>query len=361
MAFETDETLLRRFEPVARYTKGDRFFPMDAEAYVRACSLWVWRPGEEDVCLVPHGTLTLDRLAEPPRDGFGAVHYLRFTDPQEFKDMIRQNVRRRRDARKDFRTGRGRLARVGYVSRMMDTLFSLSLLARGRVPGSTAAAGRTAYANILAENEHYRYHGRVVRQDGWIVLQYWLFYAFNDWRSGFFGANDHEADWEKVFVYLSESESGEVHPEWVAYAAHNYAGDNLRRRWDDPEVEKVGEHPVIYVGAGSHASYYAPGEYLFTRKGSGTVTFAGRLSEVRPGVVALSDKPGKAVNIQGSASIVRALQRADLIDEYHLYVHPVLLGDGKPLFAGGPRHNLELTAHKRYASGVLATTYTRTV
>jgi hypothetical protein len=39
-------------------------------------------------------------------------------------------------------------------------------------------------------------------------------------------------------------------------------GDNLRRRWEDPEVEKAGEHPVIYVGAGSHASYYAPGEYL---------------------------------------------------------------------------------------------------
>jgi hypothetical protein len=93
-------------------------------------------------------------------------------------------------------------------------------------------------------------------------LQYWLFYPFNNWRSGFFGANDHEADWEKVFIYLSESEGGEVRPEWVAYAAHNYTGDNLRRRWDDPEVEKVGEHPVIYVGAGSHASYYAPGEYL---------------------------------------------------------------------------------------------------
>ncbi|MDQ3637382.1 MAG: hypothetical protein M3426_05230 [Actinomycetota bacterium] len=262
MASETDEALLRRFEPVARYTKGDRFFPMDAEAYVRACSLWVWRPGEEDACLVPHGKLTLDRLAEPHRDGFGAVHYLRFTDPQEFKDMIRQNVRRRRDARKDFRTGRGRLARVGYVSRMMDTLFSLTLLARGRVPGSTAAAGRTAYANILAENEHYRYHGRVLRQDGWIVLQYWLFYAFNDWRSGFFGANDHEADWEKVFVYLSESPSGEVTPEWTAYSSHNYAGDVLRRRWDDPELEKVDEHPVIHVCAGSHSNQYAAGEYL---------------------------------------------------------------------------------------------------
>jgi hypothetical protein len=262
VASETDEALLRRFEPVARYTKGDRFFPMDAEAYVQACSLWISRPGEEDVCLVPHGKLTLNRLAEPQRDGFGAVHYLRFTDPQEFKDMIRQNARRRRDARKDFRTGRGRLARVGYVSRIMDTLFSLSLLARGRVPGSTAAAGRTAYANILAENEHYRYHGRVVRQDGWIVLQYWLFYAFNDWRSGFFGANDHEADWEKVFVYLSESPSGEVTPEWAAYSSHNYTGDVLRRRWDDPELEKVGEHPVIHVCAGSHSNQYAAGEYL---------------------------------------------------------------------------------------------------
>ena len=165
-------------------------------------------------------------------------------------------------ARQAFKAGRGRLARVGYFSRFVDALYSIALLARGRVPGESAAAASVAYERIMAANEHYRYHGRVVRQDGWIVLQYWLFYPFNDWRSGFFGANDHEADWEKVFVYLSESEEGEVKPEWLGYAAHNYTGDNLRRRWDDPEVDKVGEHPVIYVGAGSHASYYAAGEYL---------------------------------------------------------------------------------------------------
>jgi hypothetical protein len=260
---ERDEALLRRFEPIARYTKGDRFFPMDAEQYVQACSLWVWRPGEEPVCLVPHGKLTLDRLAAQQQEGFGTVHYLKFTDPESFKDQIRESARNRRKSREqDFRAGRGRLARVGYVSRIMDTLFSIALLARGRVPGSTAAAGRAAYANILAENEHYRYHGRVLRQDGWIVLQYWFFYAFNDWRSGFFGANDHEADWEKVFVYLSESPSGEVIPEWTVYSSHNYEGDVLRRRWDDPELEKVGEHPVIHVCAGSHSNQYAAGEYL---------------------------------------------------------------------------------------------------
>jgi hypothetical protein len=263
---EATKALLRRFEPVIRSTTGDKFYPMDVEPYVRACSLWVQRPGEEALCVVPGGELSLDRLAQQPMDEAGAVHFLKFTDKDDLgpdargKRAFLRRAKDRKESRRAFKAGRGRLARVGYFSRFVDALYSIALLARGRVPGESAAAASVAYERIMAEQERYRYHGRVVRQDGWIVLQYWLFYPFNDWRSGFFGANDHEADWEKVFVYLSES--GEASPEWVAYAAHNYTGDNLRRRWDDPEVEKVGEHPVIYVGAGSHASYYAPGEYL---------------------------------------------------------------------------------------------------
>jgi hypothetical protein len=262
--------LLQRFEPVIRSTTGDKFYPMDVEPYVRACSLWVQRPGEEAVCVVPSGELSLEKLAQQPMDEAGAVHFLKFTDAEDLRldshggrlRVFRRRAKDRKESTRAFRAGRGRLARVGYFSRFVDALYSIALLARGRVPGESAAAASVAYERIMAEQERYRYYGRVLRQDGWIVLQYWLFYPFNDWRSGFFGANDHEADWEKVFIYLSESEEGEVSPEWVAYAAHNYTGDNLRRRWDDPEVEKVGEHPVIYVGAGSHASYFAPGEYL---------------------------------------------------------------------------------------------------
>jgi hypothetical protein len=266
---EATTALLQRFEPVIRSTTGDKFYPMDVEPYVRACSLWVQRPGEEAVCVVPGGELSLERLAQQPMDEAGAVHFLKFTDTEDLRlesrggrlRVFRRRAKNRKESRRAFRAGRGRLARVGYFSRFVDALYSIALLARGRVPGESAAAASVAYERIMSEQERYRYHGRVLRQDGWIVLQYWLFYPFNDWRSGFFGANDHEADWEKIFIYLSESE-GEISPEWVAYAAHNYTGDNLRRRWDDPEVEKVGEHPVIYVGAGSHASYYAPGEYL---------------------------------------------------------------------------------------------------
>jgi dihydrofolate reductase len=75
----------------------------------------------------------------------------------------------------------------------------------------------------------------------------------------------------------------------------------------------------------------------------------------------LKREPGKAMLVQGSASIVHALGRADLVDEYRLYVHPVLLGEGKALFTPGQgRQDLTLSALTRYANGVLATTYQRT-
>jgi len=210
---EAATALLRRFEPVIRSTGGDKFYPMDVEPYVRACSLWVQRPGEGAVCVVPGGEMSLDRLAQQPMDEAGAVHFLKFTDAEDLGPdsrsrrlrLFRRRAKDRKESTRAFRAGRGRLARVGYFSRFVDALYSIALLARGRVPGESAAAASVAYERIMAEQEQYRYHGRVLRQDGWIVLQYWLFYPFNDWRSGFFGANDHEADWEKIFVYLSES------------------------------------------------------------------------------------------------------------------------------------------------------------
>jgi hypothetical protein len=261
---ELELQLLRRFEPLLRFTRGEAFFPMDVEPYVRACSLWVLRPDEEAVCQIPQGELTLETLAQPRRDRGPLIHFLRFIEPLDILQLLTyvQKKRKRSKAEEAFRVGLGRLARVGYSSRVADLLFSLSLLLRGRVPGDTSAAAALEYGRIQAEQKHYSYHGRVVCQQDWIVLQYWFFYAFNNWRSGFFGVNDHEGDWEMINVYLYEAAPGEYVPEWVAYASHDFSGDNLRRRWDDPELHKEGEHPVVYAGAGSHASYYAPGEYL---------------------------------------------------------------------------------------------------
>ncbi|MDH4141803.1 MAG: hypothetical protein OEV61_04260, partial [Chloroflexota bacterium] len=139
-----------------------------------------------------------------------------------------------------------------------------SLLVRGRVPGGTAAAAAQRYEAIRMRDQRVVYHGRVVRADGWIVLQYLFIYCMNDWRSSFFGANDHEADLEQAFVVLEDTlEPGsEPIPRWFGCAAHDYAGDDLRRRWDDDTLTFDGDHPVIFAGAGSHASYFERGEYV---------------------------------------------------------------------------------------------------
>ena len=101
----------------------------------------------------------------------------------------------------------------------------------------------------------------MTRDAGYVAIQYWFLYPMNDWRSSFGGVNDHEGDWEQITVFLADTEDGPV-PTWVAFSSHDEVGADLRRRWDDPDLAMVGDHPVVYVGAGSHSGAYLPGEYL---------------------------------------------------------------------------------------------------
>ncbi len=256
--------LLQRYEPVIRYTRGEQFFPTDVERYVRACSLWAHYPSGRDKLLVQQDFLNIRELIEPRTAPFGTVFYLRFIEPLSLSDSaqaIANQVRLRAILKNNFHPGVGRLARGGLLPRVLDALFSVSFLMRGRVPAAVAAAAELDYFHMRARQDQFVYYGRVVREKDWTVLQYWYFYCFNSWRSGFGGVNDHESDWEMVSIYLYEGD-GQLIPEWVAYASHDFHGDDLRRRWDDSsELDFVDGHPVVYSGAGSHASYFRPGEY----------------------------------------------------------------------------------------------------
>jgi hypothetical protein len=260
----TDLELLRAFEPIVRFTSGEQFFPMDVERYVRACSLWLYHPDGHDEQVIAEGQLTVDKLTESRAARFGSVFYLRFVPPLGIEESARALAglqRLKRSRNNIFRTGLGRLARGGLLPRLADALFSASLVLRGRVPQATAAAAALEFAEMQEREEKFVYHGRVVRESGWTICQYWLFFAYNNWRSGYHGVNDHESDWELVNVYLYEQDGGLV-PEWVAYASHDFRGADLRRRWDDRgDLTLEGNHPTVYVGAGSHAAYFRAGEY----------------------------------------------------------------------------------------------------
>ncbi len=255
-----DLNLLRRFEPVVHYTEGEMFFPCAVDGYLNLCSLWMADARRQTQLLAPPYELTTAGLAEHRNVPLNHRLYLQFVD--EPLQPVAYQQWRRRPERPLFQSP-NRLQRVGLVTRILDGLFDLSLLLRGRVPGGTAAAAEVRYQRVLDQDPRCIYYARVVRDGGYIVLHYMFFYAMNDWRSSFNGVNDHESDWEQVFVYLSEEDGSEPVPRWVAYASHDFSGDDLRRRWDDPELQIAdGTHPIIYAGAGSHASYYAQGEYL---------------------------------------------------------------------------------------------------
>jgi dihydrofolate reductase len=58
----------------------------------------------------------------------------------------------------------------------------------------------------------------------------------------------------------------------------------------------------------------------------------------------------------GGPDLARSLGDLGLIDEYRIYLHPVVLGAGKPYFAG-PRPRLRLAASDRVDTDVIRLTY----
>jgi dihydrofolate reductase len=79
--------------------------------------------------------------------------------------------------------------------------------------------------------------------------------------------------------------------------------------------------------------------------------------DVPAAVTDLKQKPGQDLLIYGSGELVRMLMQHNLIDEYRLMVHPVVLGSGKRLFDGSPRTALRLVDTKTTSTGVVLLTY----
>ncbi len=100
-------------------------------------------------------------------------------------------------------------------------------------------------------------------------------------------------------------------------------------------------------------------KYVFSKTKTGDNTNAIFInSHIKDTVLKIKQEQGKNIWLYGGAKIVTTFLNLDLIDEYRLAVHPVILGKGKPLFKNiKDRHKLTLVDVKGYESGVALMTY----
>lgn len=80
--------------------------------------------------------------------------------------------------------------------------------------------------------------------------------------------------------------------------------------------------------------------------------------DVVSAIITLKAQSGKDLQIIGSGNLIQSLQTASLIDEYNIWMFPVVLGCGKRLFENGMKPGaLRLITSKVSPSGVVMSTY----
>jgi len=137
------------------------------------------------------------------------------------------------------------------------------------------------YAHVASDSGH----------PGQLALQYWLFYAYNDWN------NLHEGDWEMIqLVFDADSAADALArlPAKVGYSQHEGAE---KADWGADKLDLLdGTHPVVYPAAGSHANFFDEGLFLGSsaEQGVGCDNTTGPHDDVRPRVATIPSNPEQA-------------------------------------------------------------------
>ena len=118
--------------------------------------------------------------------------------------------------------------------------------------------------------------------------------------------------------------------------------------WDDP-----GDSP-IWTALNTRPKYVAS-TTPFDPKWANTTVLSG---DVAAGIRELKAKAGGELQVHGSGALVRWLLEHDLVDELHLLVVPVILGQGARLFPeAGPDIALDLVDSRTDSKGVTIQVY----
>jgi dihydrofolate reductase len=124
--------------------------------------------------------------------------------------------------------------------------------------------------------------------------------------------------------------------------------DIMAAYWPDAPEEAGGK---VFNDATKHvASRSRP-----TLAWSNSVLIEGDAAE---GIAALKAGDGPELQVHGSANLIQTLLRHNLVDQYRLWVFPVVIGSGKRLFADGTiPSGLKLVDQKVSSTGVVMGTW----
>jgi dihydrofolate reductase len=127
--------------------------------------------------------------------------------------------------------------------------------------------------------------------------------------------------------------------------------EDLRRYWPEQSEDATGVTDYL----NKVQKFVVSSTMTDPRWPNSTVLSGDPVDEVR----ALKEQPGHDIVITGSITLCHTLIEAGLVDEYRLFVYPVVQGRGRRLFPDGfERPRLRLLEAKVFRSGITYSRYT---
>jgi dihydrofolate reductase len=126
--------------------------------------------------------------------------------------------------------------------------------------------------------------------------------------------------------------------------------EDLRGYWPKQEEDPTG----ITAYLNQVQKYVVSSTMTDPQWQNSTILSGDPVTEVR----ALKDQPGQDIVVTGSITLCHALIPAGLVDEYRLFVYPVVQGRGRRLFPDGyERPRLRLLEAKSFRGGITLSRY----
>jgi dihydrofolate reductase len=172
---------------------------------------------------------------------------------------------------------------------------------------------------------------------------------------GFFEGPNRELDWHVVDDELHQH-FNDVLREMGAFLSGRVTHDLMARFWPTADEDPASTPPMVeFAGIWRDKAKFVYSKTLDRAEWNTTI-----VRDVVPDEVRELTKRFDGDLALGGADLAGVFMEDGLIDEYRLYVHPVLLGNGKPLFwSSEEKTDLALVETRAFGSGVVLLHYRR--